>query len=259
MAEGGRKEPSTQGSLASVEAIAGAFANAIRQSLSTAQSEQVRPSGSTSSSARLGSAGTHGAESSRIDLPNTSSRPPPSTAYERASDFRASKRPKFAAPSLFENWRGRRGSQRQKQPPKVISYDRDVILLPSEFKSRGGDISIPRSTKRNKLGQAGLVGKIELNSAMEDAEVRTEICQVFAAPMGLTEEDIKDGHLFPFSYLQRTGAGSRALCVPAVKESFEWNGKKVASLFKAGGFIYLLAGKELPGWQQLVGNYINYI
>ena len=98
MAEGGRKEPSTQGSLASVEAIAGAFANAIRQSLSTAsQSEQVRPPGSTSSSTRLGS---QGAESSRSNLPSTSSRSPPSSAYERASDFRALKRPKFAAPSV---------------------------------------------------------------------------------------------------------------------------------------------------------------
>jgi hypothetical protein len=126
-----------------------------------------------------------------------------------------------------------------------VSYDRDVILLPKEFKGRGGDVSIPRSTKKNKLGQAGLVGKFELNSSMSDDDVRAEICQVFAVPMGLVEEDLKSGHLFPFSYLQRTDSG----CLPTVKESF---GKKVASLSKAGGYIYLLAGDELPGWKQLV-------
>ena len=89
---------------------------------------------------------------------------------------------------------------------------------------------------------------------MTDSEVRSEICEVFAVPMGLIDEDIKSGHLFPFSYLQRTGAGSRALCLPSVKESFEWSGKKVATLAKAGGYIYLLAEDELPGWQRLVSH-----
>ena len=104
-----------------------------------------------------------------------------------------------------------------------MSYDRDVIL-PKEFKGRGGDVSIPRSMRQSKLGQAGLIGKLELNSSMSDDEVYMEICQVFDVPMGLTEEDIKDGRLLPFSYLQRTGAGSRSLCLPAFKGSFEWSG-----------------------------------
>ena len=37
----------------------------------------------------------------------------------------------------------------QRQPAKVVSYDGDVFLLPKEFKGRGGDVSIPRSTRRN--------------------------------------------------------------------------------------------------------------
>ena len=82
---------------------------------------------------------------------------------------------------------------------------------------------------------------------MTDLETRTENCQVFALPMGLTDDDIKNGDLFRYSYLQKAGAGSRSLCIPAVKDSFEWTGKKVASLSKAGGFIYLIAKDFLPG------------
>ena len=51
---------------------------------------------------------------------------------------------------------------------------------------------------------------------------------------------------FPFEYLQRTGAGSRALCRPAVSQTFDWNGKHVASLAKAGGCIYILSKNEIP-------------
>lgn len=72
------------------------------------------------------------------------------------------------------------------------------------------------------MGQVGLVGKIEL------------------------------GILFSFSFLQRTGTGLKALCIPSVKETYEWNGKKVAALCKAGGYIYLLANDDLPGWQIIV-------
>ena len=76
---------------------------------------------------------------------------------------------------------------------------------------------------------------------MTDLETRTEICQVFASPMGLTNDEIKNGDLS-----ESPGAGSRSLCIPAVKDSFEWT-KKVASLPKAGGFIYLIAKDFLPG------------
>lgn len=48
-----------------------------------------------------------------------------------------------------------------------------------------------------------------------------------------------------------------SLCLPAVKESFEWGGKKVASLCKSGGFIYLIADDYLPGWQRLVSKAIT--
>ncbi len=114
---------------------------------------------------------------------------------------------------MFESVRNRRTSK-QGQHSKLVSYIRDIILLPMKFKSPNGDISIPRIIKRNKLGKAGLVGKIEIDSMMADTDVRREIYEVFAVPMGLSDADIKNDHLFPFAYLQRAGAGARSLCLP---------------------------------------------
>ena len=68
----------------------------------------------------------------------------------------------------------------------------------------------------------------------------------FFTPMGLTSEGIEYNRLFPFFYLQ--GSGSHTYCVPSInKAKFEWNGKNVASLAKAGAYVYLLADSNLPG------------
>ena len=179
MAEGGRERGRerntvpTQGSaVPTVEAIAGAFANAIRQSFATEQTSGSQPAASPGPGYEAGSQSADPLRppavwptttpESRHSLPSTSSCSAPGlssrpSTYEQASDFRVSKRLKYSAPTLFENWRNRR-SRRQGQPAKIVAYDRDIILLPKEFKGRGGDVSIPRSTRRNKLGQAGLVG-----------------------------------------------------------------------------------------------------
>ncbi len=82
---------------------------------------------------------------------------------------------------------------------------------------------------------------------MSSEETSSEICRVFATPMGLTEDDISNTKFFPFEYLQRTGAGSRSLCAPSVSPTFEWNGRQVASLAKSGGAIYVIALQDLPG------------
>ena len=50
------------------------------------------------------------------------------------------------------------------------------------------------------------MGRVSTSPHVE--AVRREFCKVFAKPMGLGELD----ELFPFEYLQRTGAGSRSLC-----------------------------------------------
>ena len=213
-------------STVSLETIVGAVTSAVRNSLG----------GSQSSRTTFERASNH----TRGRSGSTSDSTGPSSAEC------APKRPKFTPPTLMRS--RRRGAKHE--TAKIITYMRDTILLPAEYLNRNGDILIPRSTNRTKLGKAGLVGKIEINSTMSDTDVRKEICQVFARPMGCTSEDIKNGQLFSFSYLQKTGEGSKALCVPSVKEGFEWNGKRVASLAKAGSIIYLLARDKLPVWEQ---------
>ena len=113
---------------------------------------------------------------------------------------------------------------------------------------RFGNVQIPRGTRRTALAKSdvGLLGKIEFKSDWSAEKMRREVCCVFAKPFGLTKEDIEEGRLFPFDYLQRTGAGSRSLCTPAVTDSFEWNGRQVATLSKSGGYIYILARRALP-------------
>lgn len=106
---------------------------------------------------------------------------------------------------------------------------------------------IPRGDKRTVLAENGLIGKVQFNSGMSEAEVRMEICSVFAKPMGLQSVEMSKENVFPFDYLQRTGAGSRSLCRSSTSGKFEWSGKQVASLAKSGSFIYILAGRDLPG------------
>ena len=189
--------------------------------------------------------------------PNTSS-PGESSSNAPSTSEPMKKKAKYNPPSLFESLRREPKvskkflSKKLKAPVRLTQYVRDILLLPSEFKGPNNNVSIPRSKKRTMLAQAGLVGKIELNSGMNESDVREEVCEVFSQVMGLTEDDIKNEHFFQYVYLQRAGAGSRTLCVPSVKESFKWNGKKVATLAKSGGVIYILAQEDLPGWGKKV-------
>ena len=91
------------------------------------------------------------------------------------------------------------------------------------------------------LAEAGLLGKVEFTSVMSENEIKKETCRAFMVPMGLGEDGLAAGNLFPFRYLQRTGAGSRSLCMPAVSQIFQWNGRQVASLCKSGGYMYIIA------------------
>ena len=89
-----------------------------------------------------------------------------------------------------------------------------------------------------KLGEAGLIGKIRLNSAMTVEEVTNEIRSVFGQPMGQRSD-------FPFVFLQPTGAGSRTLTIPSTSSTFSWTASQVAKL---GGYkqtIYILAQEKL--------------
>ena len=134
------------GSGLSIDAFAGAFVSAIKQSLQGAGNDS------------------------------------PSTSAAATSDSAVvpSKKVKFNAPSLFESLRRepktrRRGKWSKAATPKTTCYVRDIILLPNEFKGEHNDVSIPRSRKRSMLAQAGLVGKIEINSGMTPGDVRRDL------------------------------------------------------------------------------------
>ena len=130
-----------------VDAIAGAVASAIRQSLNSSIPPQ-QGSGVNASPSQAGagsSSSQHGA---------TSVQPP--TTYDRASDLTnsSSKRPRFAPPTLFENMRNRRGRNRgQKAAPKITCYVRDVVLLPTDFRNRYGEVIVPRRKKTSLLAR----------------------------------------------------------------------------------------------------------
>lgn len=218
----------------SLEAIVGAVTSAVRESLCTRGSNSQTTFERSRVESRASESVIGGSSSGSSTVPTPMSTECPS------------KRPKFNPPTLLRSKRRSRGSK-QTGIGKMTTYMRDTILLPPEYISKNGDIKVPRSINRTKLGKAGLVGKIEIDSGMSAADVSKEICEVFAKPMGYTKEDIIEGRLFSFSYLQTTGAGSKSLCIPSVKDGFEWNGKNVASLAKSGSIIYLLAGEELPG------------
>ena len=163
---------------------------------------------------------------------------------ERSSISAGTKR-RFPPPTLFSRKRAK--SAAASNSTKVVSYVRDIICLPREYCYKD-KVVIPRGEKRTMLAENGLIGKVQFHSGMSEQEVRTEICSVFAKPMGLEcRLEVSGENIFPFEYLQRTGAGSRSLCRPSTSGSFEWNGKQVASLSKSGGFIYILAGRDLPG------------
>lgn len=85
---------------------------------------------------------------------------------------------------------------------------------------------------------------------MTSKDIILEVSHVFSSPMGLSKTEIEDeGKRLNFLFLQWAGAGSHTLCRPSVADSFEWNGKHVASLAKSGGVIYVQALDTLPFMQ----------
>lgn len=158
---------------------------------------------------------------------------------------RASKRSNSTpVPSFFVRKRKKFG-----QASKATQYVRDILCLPSSWCTRPR-IPIPRNDRRSFLTENGLLGKIEFSSAMSSKDMILEISRVFGSKVGLTKTEIEDeGKRFNFLFLQRSGVGSRTLCKPSVAESFEWNGKHVASLAKSGSLIYIQALDALTSLQ----------
>ena len=218
-----------EGESRDIERIAGAVADAVRQSLS-----------------RTPPSGLQAATFSRVSSLKSSrgSGESSSSTTVTASRLSGVSKRKMPAPSAFGK---RRKSEKTKPSVRApITYIRDIMCLPKTYHRPGSaNISIPRTDKRNSISEAGLIGKVEFRSDMSSLEVRQEICKVFADAMCADKLDIETGKIFPFYYLQRIGPGSRTLCIPSVSSDFEWNGKKVATLAKSGGMIYILADSLL--------------
>jgi len=128
---------------------------------------------------------------------------------------------------------------------KVTTYSRDIFLLPQTCKSDSGDVLIPRGNHRSLMGRAGLIGKVQINSTMSESDV-------FAKSMGLTERTLAKWPIFSLHLPAESRIRFRSLCVPSVAPSFEWNGKQVSTLTKAGTFLYVLALEMLPEYEALV-------
>ena len=159
----------------------------------------------------------------------------------RATTVTRSDKRKFAPPPLAFSKRRKIASTAM----KISYYSCDVMCLPQKWCSDPGHITIPRGERRNLPGARGLIGQIKFNSSMSAQVISEEICKVFANPMDLTVAEIESGQIFPFTYLLRTGAGSRTLRIPVVLETFEWSGRQFSTLATSGGMIYIMAEATL--------------
>lgn len=75
-------------------------------------------------------------------------------------------------------------------------YNRNVVCLPP-VEDISKPIPIPRGEKRAKLTEAGLTGKIALNSSWNAVEVQREVSSIFASSFFL-----QDSEILPYEYLR---------------------------------------------------------
>lgn len=146
--------------------------------------------------------------------------------------------PSIPLPSILGRRRRRKQGGAKAKSPKVVSWDRTIICLPScyqEVSKSGKDIAIPRK-KRAILASNGLIGKVHLESDWTEDEVFAEIRSVFSNAMANDTQ-------FPFTILLPTGSGTKSLTVPSLSLSFVWTPKEVAG--KSQNTIYILAQKSL--------------
>ena len=147
-------------------------------------------------------------------------------------------RPCQVLPSYLKR-KGSGSSCKSKKTAKAITtWDRDIVLLPNDYKEGENYIPYPRGKSRSRLGRLGLMGKVHLSSDMSVEEVECEIRSVFKTPMG-------NDTAFPFKYLQASGGGSRCLAVPSVSSSFRWTAQQVAKIGNQRNTIYIMAEREL--------------
>ena len=123
---------------------------------------------------------------------------------------------------------------------RIFSYERDIICLPSWYRSKmsGNCIPIPRGIdSRQYLAKHSLLGKITLTSDMTEMQIFNEIYSVFNDSFGGREN-------FKFLILQSTGGFSKSLTIPRVSNQYKWSASSVAGK-NAKMPIYILAQEPL--------------
>lgn len=94
-------------------------------------------------------------------------------------------------------------------PPKF--WHKDIVCLPPSY-YHSSCIAIPRGRNTALLASSNLIGKVRLDSSMDEEEIRRKICSVFEGPM-------RKDPAFPFSFLQNTGGGTNSLSIVNVSSN----------------------------------------
>ena len=134
----------------------------------------------------------------------------------------------------------RRTKVKKSKQERIYSYERDIVCLPSYYKSKmcGNCLPIPRGNKcRQYLAKHGLLGKITLTSDMTENEIFEEVSSVFTDSFGGRAD-------FKFQILQPTGGFSKSLTVPKISSQYRWSASSVAGK-NAKVPIYILAQEPL--------------
>lgn len=116
-------------------------------------------------------------------------------------------------------------------------WDKDIICFPEDYIANPQEVSIPRGKSRTELAKMGLVGKIRLDSSMDETDIREEIRSVFS-------EQMQHDTQFPFKILHAIVGGAKSLSVPNTSASFTWTAKEVASSGERGA-IYIWSQADM--------------
>ena len=105
--------------------------------------------------------------------------------------------------------------KRRQATPKNTIYSRNVVCLPPA-KDRTKPIPIPRGDSRAWLNEAGLIGRVAIDSFWKANEVEHEISTTFASSFFLP-----DGDILTFNYLRYVVIVSLSACTfPYCKMEF---------------------------------------
>ena len=153
-----------------------------------------------------------------------------SSQPEESEQNRGKKRKAKILPSSFLK-------KKKGNASRLQVWDKDIICFPKDYIANPQEVSIPRGKGRIELAKMGLVGKIRLDSSMDETSIREEIRSVFSEQMQYDTQ-------FPFKILHAIGGGAKALSVPNTSASFTWTAKEVASSGGRGA-IYIWAQADM--------------